>query len=92
MANTLEGYRTGILNWCGFPISTGPLQGMHNKIKTLKRESYGYMDLVCFTLKLHYHIRVLRENPNSWFSRADQPDGRQCAAAQVIVSPISTSL
>lgn len=53
MANTLEGYRTGILNWYRFPISTGPLEGMNNKIKTLKRQAYGYRDLVYFTLKLH---------------------------------------
>ena len=53
MANILEGYRTGILNWYGFPISTGPLQGMNNKSKTLKRQSCGYRDIVYFTLTPH---------------------------------------
>lgn len=41
-ANTLEGYRSGILAWYDHPISTGPLEGVNNKIKTLKRTAYGY--------------------------------------------------
>lgn len=52
MANTLEGYRTGILNWYDFPISTGPLEGTNNKIKTMKRQAYGYRDEEYFQLKL----------------------------------------
>ena len=53
MAKTLEGYRTGILNWYTYPISTGPLEGTNNKIKTLKRQAYGFRDLQYFTLKLY---------------------------------------
>jgi transposase len=52
MANTLEGYRTGILNWYRYPISTGPLEGTNNKIKTMKRQAYGYRDEEYFELKL----------------------------------------
>jgi transposase len=44
MANTLEGHRTGILNWYDFPISTGPLEGINNKIGALQRMAYGYRD------------------------------------------------
>ena len=53
MANTLEGYRTGILNWYHQQISTGPLEGTNNKIKTMKRQAYGYRDQEYFKLKLH---------------------------------------
>ena len=46
-------YLGGLLNWYRLPISTGPLEGMNNKIKTLKRQACGYRDLVDFTLKFH---------------------------------------
>ena len=51
-ANTLEGYRSGILAWYEHPISTGPLEGVNNKIKTLKRAAYGYRNEAYFKLKI----------------------------------------
>lgn len=53
MANTLEGFRNGILDWYLYPISTSPLEGTNNKIKTMKRQAYGYRDLEYFRLKLY---------------------------------------
>ena len=53
MANTLQAYRSGILNWYKYPISTGPLEGTNNKIKTMKRQAYGYRDAAYFELKLY---------------------------------------
>lgn len=53
MAHTLQGYRNGILNWYSHPISTGPLEGTNNKIKTLKRQAYGFRDQEYFALKLY---------------------------------------
>ena len=53
MANTLEGYRTGILNWYDFSISSGPLEGINNKIGALQRMAYGYRDNVYFIAKLY---------------------------------------
>jgi len=53
MANTLEGYRNGILDWYRYRISTGPLEGTNNKIKTMKRQAYGYRDEEYFHLKLY---------------------------------------
>ena len=38
MAKTLSAYRSGILAYYDFPISTGPLEGTNNKIKTMKRQ------------------------------------------------------
>ncbi|MFM7864623.1 MAG: transposase, partial [Planctomycetaceae bacterium] len=37
MANTLEGFRTGILNWYDYPISNGPMEGINNRIGALQR-------------------------------------------------------
>lgn len=52
MRNTLAGYRSGILAWYDHPISSGPLEGTNNKIKTLKRQAYGYRDLEFFKLRI----------------------------------------
>jgi transposase len=51
-AKTLARYRTGILSWYDHPISTGPLEGTNNKIKTLKRQAYGFRDQEYFALKI----------------------------------------
>ena len=53
MANTLEGRRTGILNWYDFPISTGPLEGISNKNGALQRMAYDYRDHDYFIAKLY---------------------------------------
>jgi transposase len=53
MAKTLTAYRTGILNWYDFPISTGPLEGINNKIGALQRMAYGYRNPEYFLLKLY---------------------------------------
>ena len=51
-ARTLARYRSGILAWYDHPISTGPLEGTNNKIKTLKRQAYGFRDQEYFKLKI----------------------------------------
>ena len=53
MANTLEGYRTGILNWYDYPISSGPMEGINNKIGSLRRMAYRYRDKEYFIAKLY---------------------------------------
>lgn len=52
-AKTLQSHRYGLLNWYSHPISTGPLEGTNNKIKTMKRQAYGYRDQEYFHLKLY---------------------------------------
>ena len=52
-ANTLRRYRYGILNHCDYPIHTGKLEGVNNKIKVIKRKAYGFHDLRYFTLKIY---------------------------------------
>lgn len=51
-ANTLRGYRRGLLAWHSHPISTGPLEGTNNKIKLMQRRAYGYRDLELFKLRI----------------------------------------
>jgi transposase len=52
MGNTLQTHRYGILNWYDHPISSGPMEGTNNKIKTLKRQAYGFRDLEFFKLRI----------------------------------------
>jgi len=52
IAKTLSAYRSGILAYYDFPISTGPLEGTNNKIKTMKRQAYGFRDMEFFKLKI----------------------------------------
>jgi transposase len=51
-AKTLRLHREGILNYFEYPISTGPLEGTNNKIKTMKRQAYGFRDHAFFKLKI----------------------------------------
>jgi transposase len=51
-AKTVALYRSGILAYYDYPISTGPLEGTNNKIKTMKRQAYGFRDLEFFKLKI----------------------------------------
>jgi transposase len=51
-AKMLDKYRYGILNHCDYPIHTGKLEGVNNKIKVIKRKAYGYHDIRYFSLKI----------------------------------------
>ena len=51
-ANTLGAFRTGLLAYYDYPLSTGPLEGTNNKIKTMKRQAYGFRDMQFFKLKI----------------------------------------
>lgn len=52
-AKTLLIHADGILAWYDYPISTGPMEGTNNKIKTMNRQHYGLRDGEFFTLKLY---------------------------------------
>lgn len=52
-ADTLENHRAGILAYYDYPISTGPLEGTNNKIKTLQKQAYGFRDMEFFKLKIY---------------------------------------
>ena len=51
-AKTLRLHQEGILNYYSYRISTGPLEGTNNKIKTMKRQAYGFRDRQFFKLKI----------------------------------------
>lgn len=51
-AKTLRFHAFGILAWYDYPISTGPLEGTNNKIKTMKRQAYGFRDPEFLRLKI----------------------------------------
>jgi len=51
-ARTVDEHRAGILAFYDYRISTGPLEGVNNKIKTLKRQAYGFRDREFFKLKI----------------------------------------
>lgn len=52
MANTIAGHKFGLLSFYDHPISTGPLEGTNNKIKTLQRQAYGFRDKEFFKLRI----------------------------------------
>ncbi|ABB30566.1 transposase of ISGme5, ISL3 family [Geobacter metallireducens GS-15] len=51
-ARRLKGYLQGILNHCLWPLHTGILEGINNKIKVIKRMAYGFRDHEYFFLKI----------------------------------------
>jgi transposase len=52
MAKTLAAHRSGLLAYYDALISSGPMEGTNNKIKTMKRQAYGFRDLEFFKLKI----------------------------------------
>ena len=52
MAKTLASHRSGLLAYYDVMISSGPMEGTNNKIKTMKRQAYGFRDLEFFKLKI----------------------------------------
>jgi len=51
-AKTIAAFQSGILSYYDFRISTAPLEGTNNKIKTMKRMAYGFRDMEFFKLKI----------------------------------------
>jgi transposase len=54
-------HRFGIFNWYKYRISSGPLEGLNNKIKVLKRMAYGFRDKQFFKLKIYAIHKVKYE-------------------------------
>jgi transposase len=45
--------KNGILAYYDNRLSTGPVEGFNNKIKTIQRQAYGYRDQEFFRLKVY---------------------------------------
>jgi transposase len=52
IAKTLAAHRSGLLAYYDAMITTGPLEGTNNKIKTMKRQAYGFRVHEFFKLKI----------------------------------------
>src|SRR5918995_292303 len=52
MAKTLAAHRTGLLAYYHAMLTSGPMEGTNNKIKTMKRMAYGFRDPEFFKLKI----------------------------------------
>jgi transposase len=48
LGKTIEKHNEGILNYYKYMITSGPIEGLNNKIKAMKRRAYGYRNLVHF--------------------------------------------
>lgn len=51
-ARNLRRREKGIVNHSLYPIHTGRLEGINNKIKVIKRQAYGFRDDAYFILKI----------------------------------------
>jgi transposase len=51
-AKTLKDHWDGLVAYFDHRISTGPLEGVNNSIKVLKRKAYGYRDTAFFKLRI----------------------------------------
>ena len=51
-SRTLRFHAQGILAYYDYTISTGPLEGTNNKIKTMNRQAYGFRDPEFLKLKI----------------------------------------
>ena len=52
MGKTLAAHRSGLLAYYEAMITSGPMEGTNNKIKTMKRQAYGFRDREFFKLKI----------------------------------------
>ena len=59
----LRRYWLGIVNRVRWPMHTGELEGINNKIKVIKRMACGYRDSEYIFLKIQAAIPVIREEP-----------------------------
>lgn len=59
VVKTLHRYKIGLLNYFKHRISNAGAEGINNKIKTMKRQAYGFRDMEYFKLRL-YHLHESR--------------------------------
>jgi len=61
LVKTLRSRRKGILAWFKYPINSGRMEGINNKIRVMTRSAYGYRDETFFILKLYNLHRSRQE-------------------------------
>lgn len=58
-ARTLLRHWEGLVSYFKHPITNGKTEGINNKIKTMKRQAYGFRDIEYFKLRL-YNLHLVR--------------------------------
>ena len=53
VGSTILASMQGLLGYYPHKITNGPLEGLNNKIKTMKRQAYGFRDMEYFKLRLY---------------------------------------
>ena len=53
VGSTILASMQGLLGYYPHKITNGPLEGLNNKIKTMKRQAYGFRDMQYFKLRLY---------------------------------------
>ena len=80
MAKTLAAHRSGLLAYYDVMITSGPMEGTNNKIKTMKRQAYGFRDKEFFKLKIlaihetKYELSRINQISRIHHGRALPPD------------------
>lgn len=59
LAETVDAHRKGLISYFKHRISNAGAEGLNNKIKTMKRQAYGFRDMEYFKLRL-YHLHESR--------------------------------
>ena len=52
-AGTLVWYKMTLMNYLKHKITNSKVEGINNKIKTMKRQAYGFRDSAYFKLRLY---------------------------------------
>jgi len=52
-AESIQNHSRGLIAYLSHKISTARVEGINNKIKVLKRKTYGYRDMEYFKLKIY---------------------------------------
>ena len=79
-ARLLDSHFEGIIAHASLPISSGKMEGINNKIKTLRRQAYGFPDEEYFFLKLIDASRQENVRKN-WRSLWGRSGLESCASA-----------
>lgn len=74
IGRTLGAYRTGLHNYFEHRITSGAVEGLINKIKTLKRQTYGFRDSEYFKRRLYY-LHTQRYSLTGGTRWPDEPKG-----------------
>lgn len=80
--NTMKKHKEYMLNSAKYPFSNGPLEGFNNKIKVLKRVSFGYGSFYNFRLRILVVSRLfVSEYKDNIKNKANKKKTKQPKAA-----------